>query len=158
MPTAPPAPSTREIGSTVMETAIKNDVPGIEAECGGACACATCHVYVDEAWRAIVGEPSPMEEDMLDFGYDVKPNSRLSCQIKVTAELDGLGGADARAAGLTIRARIPAVPAWGFPLWRHRYIGAALSQHAQEAPRFSRTLRQTARASMFPGMRNRSAR
>jgi 2Fe-2S ferredoxin len=79
-----------EIGSTVMETAIKNAIPGIEAECGGACACATCHVHVDEAWRATVGEPSPMEEDMLDFGYDVKPDSRLSCQIKVTAELDGL--------------------------------------------------------------------
>src|SRR6059036_898971 len=79
-----------EPGSTVMETAIKDNVPGIEAECGGACACATCHVYVDEAWRAIVGEPSPMEEDMLDFGYDVKPNSRLSCQIKVTEALEGL--------------------------------------------------------------------
>src|SRR5262245_11534172 len=79
-----------EVGSTVMETAIKNGVPGIEAECGGACACATCHVHVDEAWRAAVGEPSPMEMDMLDFGYDVRPNSRLSCQIKVVAELDGL--------------------------------------------------------------------
>jgi 2Fe-2S ferredoxin len=79
-----------ELGSTVMETAIKNGIPGIEAECGGACACATCHVHVDDAWRATVGEPSPMEEDMLDFGYDVKPNSRLSCQIKVTAELEGL--------------------------------------------------------------------
>ena len=79
-----------EIGSTVMETAIKNDVPGIEAECGGACACATCHVYVDDAWREKVGGSSPMEEDMLDFGYDVKPSSRLSCQIKVTDELDGL--------------------------------------------------------------------
>ena len=79
-----------ELGSTVMETAIRNNIPGIEAECGGACACATCHVYVDEGWIAIVGEPSPMEEDMLDFGYDVKPNSRLSCQIKVTAEIDGL--------------------------------------------------------------------
>ena len=79
-----------EIGATVMETAIKNDVPGIEAECGGACACATCHVYVDEVWRETVGGPSPMEEDMLDFGYDVKPNSRLSCQIKVTDALDGL--------------------------------------------------------------------
>src|ERR1043165_5926172 len=77
-------------GSTVMETAIKNNIPGSEAECGGACACATCHVHVDEAWRAIVGDPSPMEEDMLDFGYDVRENSRLSCQIKVTAELDGL--------------------------------------------------------------------
>ena len=79
-----------EIGSTVMETAIKNGVPGIEAECGGACACSTCHVYVDEAWREKTGEPSPMEEDMLDFAYEVKPNSRLSCQIKVTEALDGL--------------------------------------------------------------------
>jgi 2Fe-2S ferredoxin len=78
------------IGSTVMETAIKNGIPGIEAECGGACACATCHVYVDEAWREITGPPSPMEEDMLDFGYDVRTNSRLSCQIKVTEALDGL--------------------------------------------------------------------
>jgi ferredoxin, 2Fe-2S len=79
-----------EVGATVMETAIRNGVPGIEAECGGACACATCHVYVDETWREIVGGPSPMEEDMLDFGYDVRPNSRLSCQIKVTDALDGL--------------------------------------------------------------------
>jgi 2Fe-2S ferredoxin len=79
-----------EVGSTVMEVAIRNGVPGIEAECGGACACATCHVYVDEKWRATVGGPSPMEEDMLDFGYDVRPSSRLSCQIKVTDALDGL--------------------------------------------------------------------
>jgi 2Fe-2S ferredoxin len=79
-----------EVGSTVMETAIKNGVPGIVAECGGACSCATCHVYVDEAWRERVGPPSPMEEDMLDFAFDVRPNSRLSCQIKVTDELDGL--------------------------------------------------------------------
>jgi len=79
-----------EVGSTVMENAIKNDIPGIEAECGGACACATCHVYVDEAWRAKTGEPSPMEEDMLDFGFEVRENSRLSCQIKVTEDLDGL--------------------------------------------------------------------
>src|ERR1700685_2153250 len=79
-----------EVGSTVMENAIRNNITGIEAECGGACACATCHVYVDEAWRAKTGEPSPMEEDMLDFGYDIRPNSRLSCQIKVTPALDGL--------------------------------------------------------------------
>jgi ferredoxin, 2Fe-2S len=79
-----------ELGSTVMETALRNNIPGIEAECGGACACATCHVYVDEAWREKVGGPSPMEEDMLDFGYEVRPSSRLSCQIKVTEELDGL--------------------------------------------------------------------
>ena len=77
-------------GSTVMEAAIRNGVPGIEAECGGACACATCHVYVDDAWTDVVGEPEAMEEDMLDFAYDVRPNSRLSCQIKVRDELDGL--------------------------------------------------------------------
>jgi 2Fe-2S ferredoxin len=77
-------------GSTVMETAIKNGIPGVEAECGGACACATCHVYVDESWREKTGPPSPMEEDMLDFGFDVRANSRLSCQIKVTDALDGL--------------------------------------------------------------------
>ena len=79
-----------EVGSTVMETAIRNGIPGIEAECGGACACATCHVYVDEAWQPQTGEASAMEQDMLDFGYDVRPNSRLSCQIKVSEEIDGL--------------------------------------------------------------------
>ncbi|WP_274427094.1 2Fe-2S iron-sulfur cluster-binding protein [Chelativorans sp. YIM 93263] len=79
-----------ENGSTVMENAIRNGVPGIEAECGGACACATCHVYVDEGWSPTVGEPQAMEEDMLDFAYEVQPNSRLSCQIQVTDELDGL--------------------------------------------------------------------
>lgn len=79
-----------DAGSTVMEVAIRNSIPGIEAECGGACACATCHVYVDDAWMERVGAPTPMEEDMLDFGYDIKPNSRLSCQIKVTDALDGL--------------------------------------------------------------------
>jgi 2Fe-2S ferredoxin len=77
-------------GTTVMENAVRNAVPGIEAECGGACACATCHVYVDEAWVAATGEPEPMEEDMLDFAQDVQPNSRLSCQIRVKPELDGL--------------------------------------------------------------------
>ncbi|WP_174801904.1 2Fe-2S iron-sulfur cluster-binding protein [Martelella limonii] len=77
-------------GSTVMENAVRNGVPGIEAECGGACACATCHVYVDEAWTDKVGEPEPMEEDMLDFAVDVRANSRLSCQITMSAELDGL--------------------------------------------------------------------
>ena len=79
-----------EVGSTVMETAIMNGVPGIVAECGGACTCATCHVYVDDAWTEKVGGPSMMEEDMLDFAYAVKPTSRLSCQIKVKDELDGL--------------------------------------------------------------------
>jgi ferredoxin, 2Fe-2S len=79
-----------QIGATVMETALRNSVPGIEAECGGACACATCHVYVDAKWTDIVGKPSQMEEDMLDFAADVRPSSRLSCQIKVTSALDGL--------------------------------------------------------------------
>src|SRR3974390_3056481 len=79
-----------EVGSTVMETAIKNGVPGIEAEAGGPGAFSTCHVYVDELWREKTGEPSPMEEDMLDFAFEVKPNSRLSCQLKVREDLDGL--------------------------------------------------------------------
>ena len=79
-----------ENGSTVMEAAIKNGIPGIEAECGGACACATCHVYVDDAWTDIVGKPTSMEEDMLDFAYDVRPVSRLSCQLRVSDALDGL--------------------------------------------------------------------
>jgi len=78
------------LGWTVMEAAVKNDVPGIEAECGGACACATCHVYVDEAWMDAVGSAEPMEADMLDFASDLRPNSRLSCQIKITPDLDGL--------------------------------------------------------------------
>lgn len=79
-----------DVGSTVMETAIKNQIPGIEADCGGACACATCHVYIDPAWVKTVGGPSEMEEDMLDFAFEVHENSRLSCQIKVTDELNGL--------------------------------------------------------------------
>jgi 2Fe-2S ferredoxin len=77
-------------GETVMEAARKHDVPGIEAECGGACACATCHVYVDDAWREKTGAPAEMEEDMLDFAFDVREASRLCCQIKVTEALDGL--------------------------------------------------------------------
>jgi 2Fe-2S ferredoxin len=79
-----------EPGMTLMEAAKLHNIPGIEAECGGACACATCHVYVDEAWRDKTGSPSQMEEDMLDFAFDVREQSRLSCQIKLTAELDGL--------------------------------------------------------------------
>jgi len=79
-----------QVGSTVMETALRNSIPGIEAECGGACACATCHVYVADEWMEKVGKPSQMEEDMLDFAFEVRPTSRLSCQIKVSEELDGL--------------------------------------------------------------------
>ena len=77
-------------GMSVMEGAIKNNVPGIDADCGGACACATCHVYVDAAWEGKTGEKSAMEESMLDFAENVEPSSRLSCQIKVSDALDGL--------------------------------------------------------------------
>jgi 2Fe-2S ferredoxin len=77
-------------GMSVMEGAVKNGVPGIDADCGGACACATCHVYVDDAWIAKTGSPSSMEQSMLDFANDVTDNSRLSCQIKVTKDVDGL--------------------------------------------------------------------
>jgi 2Fe-2S ferredoxin len=79
-----------EEGTTVMENAIRNSIPEIVAECGGGCACATCHVYVDEAWYPLTGQPSAKEEDMLDFAYKVQANSRLSCQIKVTPALEGL--------------------------------------------------------------------
>lgn len=78
------------VGWSVMEGAVKNRVPGIDADCGGACACATCHVYVDSAWLAKLPQRQEMEEQMLDFAQDVKPNSRLSCQIKVSPALDGL--------------------------------------------------------------------
>jgi 2Fe-2S ferredoxin len=77
-------------GLTVMEGAVKNNVPGIDADCGGACACATCHVYVDAAWQSKTGDKSAMEESMLDFAENVEANSRLSCQIKVSDDLDGL--------------------------------------------------------------------
>ena len=79
-----------EVGATVMEVALKNDIGGIVAECGGSCTCATCLVHVDEAWMDKVGARSEEEEDQLDFAFDVRPNSRLSCQIKVTDALDGL--------------------------------------------------------------------
>ena len=77
-------------GLSVMEGAVKNNIPGIDADCGGACACATCHVYVDQAWVDKTGSQSAMEESMLDFAENVESNSRLSCQIKVTDALDGL--------------------------------------------------------------------
>lgn len=79
-----------ESGMTLMEAAVRNMVPGIEADCGGACACATCHVYVQPPWLQQTGERGEMEEDMLDFAFDVDDNSRLSCQITVTDALDGL--------------------------------------------------------------------
>ena len=79
-----------KVGETVMETAIKNGIPGIDADCGGACACATCHVYVDPAFMEKVGTPEDMEQSMLDFAENVTENSRLSCQIPVSEDLEGL--------------------------------------------------------------------
>ena len=78
-------------GSTLMEVAVQNGVAGIDAECGGACACATCHVYIDDAWRAAVGPPGLQENELLaGVGERRQPNSRLSCQIKFVDALDGL--------------------------------------------------------------------
>ncbi len=77
-------------GFTVMEGAIWSNVPGIEAQCGGSCACATCHVYVDEQWKDIVGPQNDMEQALLECTESVRENSRLSCQIKVSKALDGL--------------------------------------------------------------------
>ncbi|MDG1827548.1 MAG: 2Fe-2S iron-sulfur cluster-binding protein [Henriciella sp.] len=77
-------------GESVMEAAIKNSIPGIDADCGGACACATCHVYIDPAFMETVGKPEDMEQSMLDFAENVTENSRLSCQITVSDELNGL--------------------------------------------------------------------
>ena len=79
------------VGLTVMEGARDNGIPGIEADCGGACACSTCHVYIDEAWLDRLPAKESMEEDMLDFAWHPDPvKSRLTCQIKVTPEIDGL--------------------------------------------------------------------
>lgn len=77
-------------GLSVMEGAVDNSIPGIEAECGGACSCATCHVYVDPAWVEATGSPDHLEKDMLEAAFELRDNSRLSCQIEVTDELDGL--------------------------------------------------------------------
>ena len=77
-------------GLTVMEGAIQNDIPGIDADCGGSMACATCHVYVEETWFDKLPKVEEAEVDMIDMAYEPKKNSRLSCQIIVTDELDGL--------------------------------------------------------------------
>ena len=79
-----------ENGATVMEAAIRNAIPGIEAECGGACACATCHVYVNDGWYEKLSPPSDAEIDMLDMALAVEPNSRLSCQLVCADALDGI--------------------------------------------------------------------
>jgi 2Fe-2S ferredoxin len=79
-----------EPGLSVMEAAKKHDIPGIDADCGGGCSCGTCHVFVDPAWTTRVGGRNPLEDATIDFAFGVEPNSRLSCQITVTADLDGL--------------------------------------------------------------------
>lgn len=77
-------------GWTLMEGAVKHRIPGIDADCGGACSCATCQVYVDAAWEDRLAPRGDMEETMLDFAPLRRANSRLSCQVKMTAELDGI--------------------------------------------------------------------
>ena len=79
-----------ENGLTVMEGAIQKEIPGIDADCGGSMACATCHVYVEEKWLNKIPKAEEAEVDMIDVAYEPKKNSRLSCQLIVTDELDGL--------------------------------------------------------------------
>lgn len=79
-----------DAGLSVMESAVRNGIPGIDGDCGGVCACATCHVYVDSRWMAAAGDRTETESDMLELAADVEPNSRLACQIAVTDALDGL--------------------------------------------------------------------
>jgi len=80
------------VGTSVMQGAVDNNIPGIDADCGGECACATCHVYIEPEWEALVGKPAEggMEASMLSFAAATQENSRLSCQIEMRAELDGL--------------------------------------------------------------------
>ena len=79
-----------ENGLSIMEGAIQNNIPGIDADCGGGMACATCHVYVKEEWFNKLNKAEDAEQDMIDMAFEPKKNSRLSCQIIVTDELDGL--------------------------------------------------------------------
>lgn len=79
-----------ESGLSVMESAVRNGIPGIDGDCGGVCACATCHVYIDPAWLGATGERTETETDMLELAADVEENSRLACQISMTDDLDGL--------------------------------------------------------------------
>jgi len=78
------------VGVTLMEAARQHGVQGVVAQCGGACACATCHVYIDAAWLTKLGPREEMEEGMLETAWEPRDNSRLSCQVPITAELDGL--------------------------------------------------------------------
>jgi ferredoxin, 2Fe-2S len=79
-----------ELGVSVMRAAVDNGVPGIDGDCGGECSCATCHVLIPEEWIHLVGAPHDLEEPMLDLNPDRQSNSRLSCQIPLSQELDGL--------------------------------------------------------------------
>ena len=81
---------TVQAGLSLMRVAVDNNVPGIDADCGGLCACATCHVFVDSEWESRAGQRSVMEDDMLNFAAETRANSRLACQIMVTDALDGL--------------------------------------------------------------------
>ena len=79
-----------KVGQSIKDGAVNNLIPGILAECGGACACATCHIYIDDQWFGKVGPAEDIEKDMLDFAEDVKDNSRLSCQVDMNEDLNGL--------------------------------------------------------------------
>lgn len=78
------------VGTTLMHAAMDNGISGIVADCGGACSCGTCHCYIGEEWLAKTGEPDDIEKDMIDFILDPKPNSRLSCQVVMSDDLDGM--------------------------------------------------------------------
>lgn len=78
------------LGVSIMQGAVNHLVPGIEGDCGGLCACGTCHVYIDEQWQPVCGSPDELETGMLEFAYDVDESSRLSCQIEVTEEMEGM--------------------------------------------------------------------
>ncbi len=78
------------VGTNIMQGAVNHLVPGIEGDCGGLCACGTCHVYVPDEWQAICGEADELEQGMLEFAFEVEASSRLSCQIQVTEEMEGM--------------------------------------------------------------------
>ena len=79
-----------EEGKSLMQNAVDNMVPGIDADCGGACACATCHIFVPEQWQALTGERNPMENSMLQLAEGIQDNSRLACQIDVSETMEGI--------------------------------------------------------------------
>jgi len=79
-----------KVGGTVMEAAVNNMVKGIDADCGGACACATCHVYISDEWKEKLQAAEVMESDMLEYAFEPNASSRLSCQLRITPEMDGL--------------------------------------------------------------------